>query len=135
MFVIALDITKVGASLPKFTSTQFSLLKFQQQKTWSCENRCFEAFEVWDDFQDFKIEGSSGHLETIDCLQFLDKDRLASKSADGRIIITDLSSQAQLASWKVRNSCNIRFLIIFVWKHKNGRYYMYVAQLLSNCCI
>ena len=57
--------------------------------------------------QPIDASGGSSHLDTIDCIQFLDSSRFVSKSADGRCIVTDLNTYEQLASWKVRLATSV----------------------------
>lgn len=47
------------------------------------------------------MEGSSRHMEALDCIRFLPGGRLASKSRDGRMCVWDLAARRQLATWKV----------------------------------
>lgn len=46
-----------------------------------------------------------GHSEGIDCMKFLPRGRLATKSSDGRMFVWDAASGEQLAGWKVPG-CN-----------------------------
>ena len=57
--------------------------------------------------QPIDASGGSSHLDTIDCIQFLDRTCFVSKSADGRCIVTDLNTYEQLASWKVRVTTSV----------------------------
>ena len=66
--------------------------------------------------QAVKMDGANTHMESLDCLRFLDGSRLASKSADGRLIISDFQQRSQLLSWKVRtplhNACRRCTLVV-----------------------
>ncbi|DBB08847.1 hypothetical protein WJX82_004976 [Trebouxia sp. C0006] len=53
-----------------------------------------------------ECSSSGRHTETIDCMQFLSQNRLATKSVDGRMCVWDLAARKQLSSWKVP-SCNV----------------------------
>jgi len=46
-------------------------------------------------------EGRS-HSEAVHCVHFLDAARLASLSTDGRLVVTDLPDNKQIATWRVR---------------------------------
>ncbi|KAA6427675.1 MAG: hypothetical protein FRX49_02338 [Trebouxia sp. A1-2] len=80
----------------------------QQQPVPSSSDRKPQAALGSIEREQLNMECSSSgrHTETIDCMQFLCHNRLATKSVDGRMCVWDMAAWKQLSSWKVP-SCTV----------------------------
>ncbi|DBA70304.1 TPA: hypothetical protein ACH3X2_011731 [Trebouxia sp. C0005] len=74
----------------------------QQQPVPSSSDRKPQAALGSIEREQLNMECSSSgrHTETIDCMQFLCHNRLATKSVDGRMCVWDMAAWKQLSSWK-----------------------------------
>ncbi|DBA88802.1 TPA: hypothetical protein ACH3X1_004216 [Trebouxia sp. C0004] len=91
-----------GSKKGALHSYQIAAHQQQQPVPSSSDKKCQTASGSSEREQlNMECSSSGRHTETIDCMQFLCQNRLATKSADGRMCVWDMAGRQQLSAWKV----------------------------------